>query len=356
MINSNSLCIVNNIPTPYRRDLFDEIFRQAEVQGISFTVFYLAETETVRNWKVELSSFETVLPVLWQKRNVRTPTSDYIFNTGYLSRIFRPRHVILFGYNYITYIFIAIVRAITKRPTHLFCETTMSDSSANVLKIKMKSIFFKLFFDRFIVPGQRSRDYLLAHGIPQEQISVVRNASSIRPDRLIEPCLGNNLRLLFVGRLSLEKRILEFSRAFAQITTSSTLTLVGSGPLTDEINKVIEHCPRIVMLGEINSNDLTKIYSQHDVLVLVSDSEPWGLVVNEAVNHGLALMLSPQVGSSPDLLDGNGVYLSEISPGRISLALDEITKNFTVFRYRSLKIAEETTVAKQASGLLAVVK
>ena len=91
------------------------------------------------------------------------------------------------------------------------------------------------------------------------------------------------------------------------------------------------------------------------MLVLVSGSETWGLVVNEAINHGLALVLSPQVGCGPDLLDGNGLYLHEISSEQIARALSEIAKNLPAYRARSLNIAEETTIERQAAKFLTVI-
>jgi glycosyltransferase involved in cell wall biosynthesis len=351
-MNERSFCIVNNIPTPYRRELFDEIARQANAQGIDFTVLYLAESETLRNWTVKLRAFETVLPVLWQNRSRRTPTSDFIINTGFCGRALRPRHVILFGYNYPTYLAIAFLRIVFRRPTCLFCETTLYDTSTEAWKISLKSLFFRYAFDRFIVPGQRSSEYLAAHGVSREKILIARNASALRPTISREPAPTEELRVLFVGRLAPEKRILEFTLAFAELGIGYRLTIVGDGPLALDILKVAEGHSQIEILGAMEANKLPDIYACHDVLVLVSDSETWGLVVNEAINHGLALLLTPQVGSAPELLNGNGVYLSDISPQRIAIALDKILKNIMVYRARSLKIAEETTVERQAAGFL----
>jgi len=39
-----------------------------------------------------------------------------------------------------------------------------------------------------------------------------------------------------------------------------------------------------------------------DVLVLPSEFEPWGLVVNEALNFGLDVITSDQVGAAADLV------------------------------------------------------
>jgi glycosyltransferase involved in cell wall biosynthesis len=349
-----SLSIVNNIPTPYRRELFDEIARQADAQGIDFTVLYLAGTEAVRDWTVELRSFETVLPVLCQKRNPRTPTSDFILNAGFAARALRSKHVILFGYNYPTYLAILFLRTVFRRSTHLFCESTLYDASMVAFKKVLKALLFRHAFDRFIVPGQCSAEYLAAHGVTQKNISIAHNASPMRPKHSVGTAPADELRVLFVGRLAPEKRILEFTQSFASLGAAYRLTIVGDGPMAPDILVIAEGHPRIDVLGAMDARALSSIYARHDVLVLVSDSETWGLVVNEAINHGLALILSPQVGSAPELLDGNGVYLSEISPGRIAAALDKVSKNQSVYRARSIEIAKSTTVERQADAFLAI--
>ncbi|MDA8760468.1 glycosyltransferase family 4 protein [Amylibacter sp.] len=356
MVSGQSLCIMNNIPTPYRSSLFYEVSRQANKVGIEFSVLYLAETETVRDWKVELSIFESVLPVVWQQRNYRTPTSDTIVNVRYFSQTLKQRHLILFGYNYLTYVVVACMRAVLRRPTHLFCETTLSDNVSLKWKKAVKSFFFRVVFDQFFVPGKRSADYLTAHGVAKENIVFARNNSPIYPDvpPILEQTLG--LRLLFVGRLASEKRILEFVQIFSKLKSHHQLSIVGSGPDADEILTFSEICPAIEILGEIENNKLPEIYGRHDVLVLVSESEPWGLVVNEAVNFGLALLLSRSVGSAPDLLDGNGEYLEEITVDRLNDALEKIKNNLINYRKQSLRIAAESTLSHQASSFLSVAK
>ena len=45
------------------------------------------------------------------------------------------------------------------------------------------------------------------------------------------------------------------------------------------------------------------MYDLCDVFVLPSEREPWGLVVNEAMNAGKPVIVSDRVGAGPDLID-----------------------------------------------------
>ena len=51
------------------------------------------------------------------------------------------------------------------------------------------------------------------------------------------------------------------------------------------------------------------IYGISDILVLPSISEPWGLVVNEAMACGCAIIVSNRCGCSLDLIRGNGIVV-----------------------------------------------
>ena len=62
---------------------------------------------------------------------------------------------------------------------------------------------------------------------------------------------------------------------------------------------------QVFFLGFRNQTELPAIYGACDVLVLPSDFEPWGLVVNEAMACGMAVIASDQVGAVPDLVEGS---------------------------------------------------
>jgi glycosyltransferase involved in cell wall biosynthesis len=55
-------------------------------------------------------------------------------------------------------------------------------------------------------------------------------------------------------------------------------------------------------LGFKNQTELPKYFGLCDVFVLPSEGEPWGLIVNEAMNAGIPIIVSDQVGCGPDLV------------------------------------------------------
>ena len=60
----------------------------------------------------------------------------------------------------------------------------------------------------------------------------------------------------------------------------------------------------IVFEGNLFGNGLITKYKSSDVLILPSNIEPWGLVVNEALCANVAVICSNKVGAANDLIIG----------------------------------------------------
>ena len=85
------------------------------------------------------------------------------------------------------------------------------------------------------------------------------------------------------------------------------LNIFGFGP-QEEVLKILASF-NISFLGAISNDKISHYYQSNDVFVLPSKSEPWGLVIEEAMNNGLPVIVSNKVGCSIDLVadDVNGI-------------------------------------------------
>ena len=80
--------------------------------------------------------------------------------------------------------------------------------------------------------------------------------------------------------------------------------MVGEGPMRAEIEAEIQRTGAPVrLLGFFNQSEMPEAYALADVLVLPSETETWGLVVNEALACGLPAVVSSGVGCAPDLVE-----------------------------------------------------
>jgi len=122
-------------------------------------------------------------------------------------------------------------------------------------------------------------------------------------------------RFLFVGRADAEKGLAVLSdawRAAGPELGASALVLVGAG-IDAPASAAGERAQApVVALGRLEQRGLREVYAASDVLIVPSIAtrtfrEPWGLVVNEAMNQGLAVISSDAVGAAAGGLVRDGV-------------------------------------------------
>jgi glycosyltransferase involved in cell wall biosynthesis len=81
---------------------------------------------------------------------------------------------------------------------------------------------------------------------------------------------------------------------------------VGDGELKGELLTCAVAAPSIAVrhVGFKQQRELSAYYHSADLFVLPSrHGETWGLVVNEALHHGVPAVVSEAVGCAPDLID-----------------------------------------------------
>jgi glycosyltransferase involved in cell wall biosynthesis len=83
------------------------------------------------------------------------------------------------------------------------------------------------------------------------------------------------------------------------------LVYAGDGPLRPELEALarrLDVAERVRFLGFVNQSRLPGVYSASDLLVVPSEYEPFGVVVNEAMLCGCAVVVSDRVGAGADLV------------------------------------------------------
>jgi glycosyltransferase involved in cell wall biosynthesis len=108
--------------------------------------------------------------------------------------------------------------------------------------------------------------------------------------------------VLFAAKLQSWKRPLDVVGATDRLQGAVNLVIVGDGPLRDELDARASTRPWMRVLGFVNQTEIAEWYGVADLFVLPSDSETWGLAVNEAMAAGALPIVSDSVGCAPDLV------------------------------------------------------
>lgn len=217
------------------------------------------------------------------------------------------------------------------------------------VKQAIKRILYPHFIRRFdlcLPYGQRSADYFREYGGRRIVIAhhfvdndyFVRQAARYAPRRAeLRQRWGipaDAFCFLFCGKFIPQKRPLDLLRALDLFLKSAVpvtvdrfrhgssaaptfrhaksntglvhLLMVGDGVLREECERfVATHALPVSFTGFVNQGEISGAYVTSDCLVLPSENETWGLVVNEALACGLPVIVSDACGCVPDLiLDG----------------------------------------------------
>jgi glycosyltransferase involved in cell wall biosynthesis len=153
----------------------------------------------------------------------------------------------------------------------------------------------------------------------------------------------DNFIILFSGRLSQEKGVLELPEIYNHINSAFPkvkMVIAGTGPAEDELKKRL---PDAIYLGWVDHNRLPEIYASSDILILPSKFDTFSCSVLEAISCGLPV-IAYNIKGPKDIINDmdNGFLVSNIEElkARLSgfIANPEIRKSF---KEKALKRAQD---------------
>ena len=138
-----------------------------------------------------------------------------------------------------------------------------------------------------------------------------------------------------------------------------SLLVAGAGPLEAECRAEAERLGvRAAWAGFLNQTEIVRAFAAADCLALPSESETWGLAVNEALATGLPCIVSDRVGCAPDLISPGET--GEVFPigdvGELQAAIERVRQRIIAgHQYAAVcrAKADECSFAAATAGLLA---
>jgi glycosyltransferase involved in cell wall biosynthesis len=342
---THRVAILTEIIAPYRIPVFNAL---AQHEGMDLKVIFLSETDpTLRQWRIYKDEIRFPYEVLpsWRFRAGR---SHFLLNAGLSASLekFAPEAIICGGYNYIAS-WQALMWARRRGVRFiLWSESNARDARGQHKPVESLKANFRKRCDRFVVPGKSAFEYLRLLGAPVESIFIAPNAVDNcffatqaeevkrHPDAFREKFGLPRRFILFVGRFVPEKGVFDLLEAYAKLENGlrSELGLVfaGDGASKEELQQQAKRIsPGMVCFpGFAQREDLAGLYALAEALVLPTHSDPWGLVVNEAMACGLPIIVSTVAGCSADLVeDGwNGFVVPPRDSQELSVAIDSVVR------------------------------
>jgi glycosyltransferase involved in cell wall biosynthesis len=129
------------------------------------------------------------------------------------------------------------------------------------------------------------------------------------PDVTIRENKTGKAKLLFIGSIDERKNILSTVEVCKKTNLIDQLTIIGVGPLENELKRAIENT-NCQYIGKVPNKEIAQRLVEADLLILPSIYDGWGAVVNEALMCGVPVIASENCGSSILLNDIRGRVFS----------------------------------------------
>ena len=322
-----------------------------------YQYLYLGEAATRRTpggfWSM-------IVPELW--RHIRSGGYDALW---------------LHGYGYAACWVAMLAAKSIGLPVMLRGETHLALSRPSWRRFIRDTVLRRLFrsLDGLLAIGTRNREYYQAAGVPNDKIHMVPYAVDNERFEAAVSAVATRRQeyrstmgfpegvpvVLYASKLIERKHPHTLMYAIAKLQATGrrvALYVVGSGPMEPRLRalQVELNLDDTHFAGFLNQSELPMAYAAADIFVLASESEPWGLVVNEVMCAGLPVITSPEMGCSEDLVvDGaNGFQLPPGNVDQLAAAIDAMIDNPDRMRAmgrRSLEIIRQWGYEQCTHGL-----
>ncbi|EMQ5758752.1 glycosyltransferase [Proteus mirabilis] len=326
--NQYDIVFITNIPAFYKINLFNELSN-----FISIKVFFISNTSKIRNSdfsnKKMRFKYEFINTGNFENRNKFITLIKLYLKL----RKLKYRRIIYPGWEIKELFLLSFITK--KKKNALSIESSVLETKIKGIKKLLKNIFLNRMKSAY--PSGRLQTEILkklnfkgnvfiTHGVGLINKNI--NTSAIKNKVPNKP-----LRYLYIGRLSTEKNLDLLIEVFNKLPNE--LFVVGTGPQENHLKQIANN--NIKLFGYINNENLTTIFDSSDVFILPSKIEPWGLVIEEAINNSLPIIASNMVGCKDDLIQNNGLIFQYNSPIDLINKIKNMENNYNTY-YENSKL------------------
>ncbi|MEI6888485.1 MAG: glycosyltransferase family 4 protein [Bacteroidales bacterium] len=260
--------------------------------------------------------------------------------------------LLVYGWNYHAHYY-AMRHFKGRIPVSFRGDSTLLDESGGI-KAAIRRMILKYVYrsaDFAFYVGENSRQYFLKHGFSKDHLFFAPHAIDNR--RFSDPSgrmsleaeqwrteLGirtGDIAVLFVGKFEAKKNPLLLIQSAVKLNKKGVHYLfVGNGHLEQQMKDLTAGKSQFHFIPFQNQSRMPAVYFMSDILALPSQGpgETWGLVVNEAMACGKAVLVSDKSGCAINLVEQgkNGYILASGDVEQCVELLDKMTASAEIAR------------------------
>ena len=163
----------------------------------------------------------------------------------------------------------------------------------------------------------------------QEKLFTKRKSDIVFPSELnslwlenLQKPLLDKPRLLYAGRIKVEKGIFSLLKIFDEITLDAHLSIVGNAKNIKQNNKKISY------IGHgFDASELIKIYDNHNIFILPSFTEAHPKVIDESLARIRPVIIFEEI--KHIIQNKKGIFVSKRNVKSLLETIDFIMKNYS---------------------------
>ena len=327
------VAIITNIPSPYRVGQFINL--QNKILEYEFFFIFSDKGDKERSWDVNLEGLRNAVflnskpLMLKSKSEVR----GYYLSLDVIKTLnsISSDVVIVCEYNMISiqaflYCKIKKIKVISMTDGTLYSERNFG--------------FFRRLNRRMMIPradmciasSTKSKELQIYYGAKEDRIIVAYLTVDVGYFRFEREEYHSN-KLLFIGSLIERKGIDLLLKALSLVKKDYTLTIVGDG---EEKSRLVDYVEQNGMKELVEfvpfkqKEELREIYNTHDIFILPTREDCFGLVISEAMAASMPVISSCYADGAYDLvIDGeNGYIVNPYDSVKFANTIEKLIDNY----------------------------
>ena len=358
----NTITFITTNIAPYRLMWFEELSNHFNI-----VVYYTKDKEKDRE-KGFLRNSSSKCKII-KLNNKDDKDNKICFDVIKAIKENKDNLIIFDGYGTLTNILGLLYCKIIKKKVFVNVDGFSLGDNMSVFMRKLKKHIVTNYCPYIFCSSEITKKHLIENGAKENNI-FVHNFSSIKKEDILEKPLSFDEKMsvrkelgmntdkpiiLGVGQFIQRKRFEDLIQAVISIGNKVELYILGGKP-TKEYLELVGNNKNIHFLDFVKPEEVYKYYQASNIFVLTSQTDVWGLVINEAMAQGLPVISSDNCIAGLSMINGNGVIyktgdVKELI-NAINKCLDE--KNYNKFAEKSLLIANEYNIEKMVERQLPI--